>query len=281
VAPLALLRLLALPLLASLALPAVALAEEPGAPGREDAYRLGLRADMGFLGVLSHTLHKGRSGSTLDYRNEAGQDVLFPVSRMAVSLELAQRHRLLALYQPLELRTRETSTRDLVVDGTTFEAGTPLRFLYGFPFYRFGYDYAAWRTPSTVLRLGGAVQIRNATIEIEADDGSQLVSLRDVGVVPLLRAGLRQQLSERCWLELEADGIYAPIRYLNGNDNGVEGALLDANVALGIAAHEHFDAFINARYLGGGAQGSSDGSDEEHTSNWLSFLIFSAGIAVH
>jgi hypothetical protein len=260
-----------------------AYAAEGGAAreGAEAPYRLELRADAGFLAVLAHDYQKGNAGSTFDFADEGGQDVLFPVRRFTLSLELGQRHRVSLLYQPLAIQTRETLTRDITIDGTTFESGAAMSFFYGFPFYRAGYAYGIELDENSVLRLGGALQIRNATVEFARADGTSLVSRRDVGLVPLLHAGIRTDLGPSYWLELEVDGIYAPIRYLNGNDNGVEGALIDANARFGLVAHEHVDTFINARYLAGGAEGSDGDDADSYSSNWLQFFILSVGLALH
>jgi hypothetical protein len=241
--------------------------------------RLSFRADVGFLAVLQHDFQQGQPGSRFDYRDEGGQDVLFPVSRYALGVDFAARHRVSLVYQPLELRTRERLRRDILVDGTTYAAGTDLDFVYGFPFYRASYEYAVWQTPGTRVGLGGGLQIRNATIEFSQTDGSNLVARRNVGPVPLLHASLRHDLGEPYWLEADADGIYAPIKYLNGNDNGVEGAILDANLRAGFDAGEHVAAFLNLRYLAGGAEGADDEDGlDDYTSNWLQFFILSVGV---
>ena len=238
-----------------------------------------LRADFGFLGVLRHDYQQGEPGSTFDFHDEGGQDVLFPVSRYIVSVDIAERHRLSFLYQPLELRTRERLRRDILVDGTAYAAGQDMQFSYGFPFYRATYEYVAWRSDEASFGVGGGLQIRNATIELAHSDGTNLVTERNVGPVPLLHASFRQELGAPYWFELDADGIYAPVKYLNGNDNGVEGAILDANVRLGIDAAEHVGAFLNVRYLGGGAEGSSEEGDlADYSSNWISFMIVSLGV---
>ncbi len=271
--------------LACVNVPGAAFALEDGPGAGAGDYRLELRADGGFLAVLGHELQKGRDGSTFDYRDEGGQDVLFPVRRFELRLELFARHQLQLLYQPLDIVTRETLTRPVTVEGTTYDTGTDLALLYRFPFYRATYGYAFWRGERTTWSGGAGLQIRNATIEfspIESAAASPgLVAFRDVGLVPLLHLAVRHELGAPTWVELEADGIYAPVSYLNGNDNGVEGAILDANLRFGLSMHEHLDAFIAARYIGGGATGSSDGSDAEYNSNWLHFAILSLGLALH
>ncbi|HTV25222.1 MAG TPA: hypothetical protein VMG12_41295 [Polyangiaceae bacterium] len=241
-----------------------------------------LRADFGFLGVLQHDYQQGDPGTSFDFHDEGAQDVLFPVSRYIVNVDVAERHRVSFVYQPLELRTRERLRRDILVDGTAYAAGQDMQFTYGFPFYRASYEYVAWHSDEARLGLGGGLQIRNATIEFAHSDGTNLVSERNVGPVPLLHASFRQALGELYWFELDADGIYAPIKYLNGNDNGVEGAILDANVRLGIDAAEHIAPFLNVRYLGGGAEGASEEGDlADYTSNWLQFMIVSLGVELH
>jgi hypothetical protein len=251
------------------------------APGDASGLRFELRVDAGFLAVLAHDYQKGSDGTNFDYADAGGQDVLFPVSRYELRLQLDGHHRFSVLYQPLALRTRETLAAPLVVDGTTFEAGSSMEFYYGFPFYRAGYAYSFELGERSSLELGGALQIRNATVEFVRLDGSGLSSNRDVGPVPLLHLGARTALGGSCWLELEADGIYAPVKYLNGNDNGVEGAILDANLRFGMVAQEHLDVFVNARWLAGGAEGSSGDGPDSFSSNWLQFFILSVGAAIH
>ncbi len=95
-----------------------------------------LRVDFGFLGVLQHHYQQGDPGSTFDFRDEGGQDVLYPVSRYIVNVDLAERHRVSLLYQPLELRTRERLERDILVDGRAYADGPDMEFTYRFPFYR-------------------------------------------------------------------------------------------------------------------------------------------------
>lgn len=239
-----------------------------------------LRVDFGFLGVLQHDYQQGDPGSTFDFHDEGGQDVLFPVSRYIVNVDLGERHRVSLLYQPLELRTRERLRRDILVDGRAYANGQDMEFTYRFPFYRATYEYVAWRSDSARFGVGGGLQIRNATIEFSHSDGTNLVSERNVGPVPLLHASFRQELGGPYWFELDADGIYAPVKYLNGNDNGVEGAILDANVRLGIDAVAHLSTFLNVRYLGGGAEGAGDEPDD-FTANWIQFMIVSIGAELY
>jgi hypothetical protein len=86
---------------------------------------------------------------------------------------------------------------------------------------------------------------------------------------------------KRFYTEAEADGIYAPISYLNGSDNEVEGAILDASLRFGARLRGPMAAFLNFRYLGGGASGASEDDaspGDGYVENWLQFFIASAGL---
>ena len=73
--------------------------------------------------------------------------------------------------------------------------------------------------------------------------------------MPLLRARGRFPLAARGFFAFELDGLYAPISVINGSDNEVTGAILDASVRVGWRVVRHVDAFVNLRYIGGGAVG--------------------------
>lgn len=236
-------------------------------------------AEFGFVGVLDHFIQLGRDGSRIDYRRDGAQDTLFPFARLSVDLDINRRHFITLLYQPLQFDTRETLSRDLRIDGATFAAGTPVNFRYGFPFYRAGWAYNVLTGPGRELTFGVALQIRNATIDFETRDGRTLRSRSDVGPVPLLRAHGRFPISSTGFFAFDIDGFYAPISVLNGSDNEVVGAILDASVRVGWRVRPHVDLFINARYIGGGAtgQGTPDPTSDGYQSNWLNFFALSLG----
>jgi len=236
-------------------------------------------AEIGFLSPLRHTIQFSQSGSRINYRQDAAQDTLFPFTRWSVRLDLGRRHSVTALYQPLKLVTNTTVARDLTVDDEVFAAGTPMRFTYGFPFWRAGYGYDLLASERHDLRLGAALQIRNATIEFASLDGEQLVSNRDVGPVPLLHAFGRATATSGAFVETEVDGFYAPIKYINGADSDVVGAIVDWSFRAGIATRYDGEVFVNLRYLGGGAEGTSEpyGGGDGFTKNWLHFMTLSLG----
>ena len=179
----------------------------------------------------------------------------------------------------VQIDSSATLGRDLRIDGANFTAGTPVRFRYGFPFFRGAWAYDVLPAPDRELAFGVGLQLRNASIEFESVDGRSYRQRNDVGPVPLLRARGRFPISTRGFFGFEIDGLYAPISVLNGSDNEVAGAILDASVRVGWRVIPHVEAFINVRYLGGGAVGQGDptNTSDGYQSNWLHFTTVSLG----
>ena len=245
--------------------------------------RLVATAELGALAVLRHRIQLGREGTELNYRTEGGQENLYFNMKLALDLRLGERHHVIALYQPLTIVSEEVTRQDLIVDDVTFPAGTPMQFRYGFPFYRLSYLYDVIQDDHRRLGLGGSLQIRNADITFGSLDGELLRTTRDIGPVPLLKALWEHHPSPDWWYGAEVDGIYAPVSYLNGSDNEVTGALVDANLRVGRPFHEMADIYLNLRYLAGGAVGQSEERPprDGYVRNWLHFGIVGIGFRLH
>ena len=268
---------LALPL--ALTLAAGAAAAQPAPPTDEPTLGVRANAELGFVGVAAHFIQLGQDGARVDYRSDGAQDTLFPFARLSVDVDVNRRHIITLLYQPLELETRDTLARDLRIDGATFRAGTPVNFRYGFPFYRAGWAYNVLSGVGRELAFGLSLQIRNATIDFATVDGTLLRARNDIGPVPLLRARGRFTFAGTGFFAFDVDGFYAPISVINGSDNEVVGAILDASVRVGWRARPHVDLFVSARYIGGGATGQGDPTptSDGYQSNWLHFVALSLG----
>jgi hypothetical protein len=245
------------------------------------SYAIELTAELGFLAPLSHTVKFSQDGDTLDYVRDGGQDNLFPVARPTASLRW-RRQVFTVLWQPLDLRTRVTLDDELRVDEVVFPAGRPIDLRYGFSFWRLSWGHRVLPDEDNELTLGLGLQIRNATIGFTAVDGSGSEVNRDIGPVPLLEVQWRRRFADGAFFEVEADGFYAPIKYLNGGDVDVEGAIADIQLRGGLALHPPLEAFLGLRYLGGGASGTGtpDGTGDGYTENWLHFLTVTLGARV-
>ncbi|MGM0557242.1 MAG: hypothetical protein ACQEVA_12740 [Myxococcota bacterium] len=238
--------------------------------------------ELGFLDPLFHKVQFGSNGTYFDYVDEGGQDVLFSFARLSAELGFGDHHKAIFLYQPLRIESEVLLERDIVVDNQAFAAGTPMKLTYGFPFYRASYLYDFWEESDRELAIGASLQLRNATINFASADGELLRTNRDVGPVPIIKVRYRQPFAEKWWFGFEADGFYAPIKYLNGGDSDVTGAILDSSVRVGYDLSDEIGGFANFRYLAGGGEGTSnddEGPGDGFTKNWLHFATVSLGFS--
>ncbi|MFK7925114.1 MAG: hypothetical protein AB8H47_24370 [Bacteroidia bacterium] len=237
-------------------------------------------AELGYLAVLSHKVQFGNSGTYYDYVKDGGQDVLFPFSRLSLDMEIG-RNTITLLYQPLRIESEVLLREDLIVNDLTFPAGIGVRNLYNFPFYRISYMREVLpNRPRAYFSWGGSVQIRNATISFQSLDGSLFRSDRNIGIVPAFKLRTGTDIGKNFFAEIEADGIYAPVSYLNGSDNEIVGAILDGSFRIGSKMGTTDRLFLNLRYLGGGAVGTNtddDGPGDGYVRNWLNFLTVGIG----
>jgi hypothetical protein len=244
-------------------------------------FRFRAVTEIGFVSVLAHHIQLGQNGTYFDYVKEGGQDVLFPVFRFSIEMDVNRRNTFILLYQPLRIESQDFLRSDAVFNDIVFPASTGINCLYNFPFYRFSYLRELMPNNARYkFAIGGTLQIRNATISFESTDGSRFTTNGGTGIVPALKIRGRAQLNKCFYSEIEADGIYAPVSYLNGSDNEIVGAILDASLRMGAQIDESGRLFLNLRYLGGGATGTDTGDvwpGDGYVKNWLNFLTVSTG----
>ena len=240
-------------------------------------------AEIGFTSVLSHQIQLGNNGTNFDYVKNGGQDVLFPTFRFSLEMDLNKKNTFIILYQPLRIETQSVLPNNTTFNGVMFPASSGIKALYNFPFYRFSYlrELAA-DNEKFKIALGLTVQIRNATISFESTDGKLYTDNRDIGIVPALKLRTKLNFNPTFYTEIEADGIYAPVSYLNGSDNEIVGAILDASWRFGAEVNPFTNMFLNFRYLGGGAVGTGDPDfpGDGYVKNWLHFFNVSAGFVL-
>ena len=141
-------------------------------PKAKDGPRFVTSFELGFLDVLSHKIQFGRDGTEFDYVKDGGQDVLFSFVRLSGEFSPSSRHHIKFLYQPLELPGRVRLFEDLKTYDVTFDAGTTIDAIYGFPFYRASYMYDVASSENLEVSLGGSLQIRKQS---RADLSMQLL----------------------------------------------------------------------------------------------------------
>jgi hypothetical protein len=248
--------------------------------------------------VLYHTYQVGQAGTVFDFVTMGGQEILFPFERYDVGLRLYKNHEIRFLYQPLTAATEVTFKEAVTIDGITFPQGTPVDIVYGFPFYRLTYAYHFFGGKGPDLAAGVAVQLRNASIRFASKDGNASIRFaskdgtllsvgQNLGVVPALHLSGSLPVTEALTLGFEATGIYASSAIINGSNFSFEGSLLDASVRATYQISSGLRPYLNVRFVGGSAQGTSQYPDvswaetvDDYTANYLSTLSFTLGIEI-
>jgi hypothetical protein len=256
-------------------------------PGRN--YNLSLNYEFGAVKVLQHTLRLGAEGTAtdFDYVNQGGQEILFPFERYSADLTLADRHNIVLLYQPLTVVTQTRFKRDVVVDDVTFPAGSEMELKYGFPFWRLSYLFDFVDTESFELAAGVSLQLRNASITFAELNGESLTVNQNLGPVPILKLRTMYRFNNGMFIGAEIDGFYASSALFNGADYAFEGSILDASLRGGVLLKSGIESFLNLRFLGGTAAGTSQDpttywteGNSNSTANNLGTLALTLGFTV-
>ena len=242
-----------------------------------------LEAEAGAVKVLYHTYQVGATGYNFDFVNNGGQEILYPFQRFTATAGISDRHQVKFLYQPLTVVTGITAKESFNIDTVTFLAGEPVNVVYGFPFYRTTYLYDFIEGDAN-LSAGAAIQLRNASIRFTSADGSKRAVSQNLGIVPAVALAGKLPFDDGLFVGFEATGLYASSAFINGADFVFEGSILDASLRAGARIDERTEAFINVRFLGGSAKGTSEypslywtQSTEKYTANYLATLTVTLG----
>ena len=237
--------------------------------------------EIGFVAPLQNDIIFGKNGTDFDYLTEGGEDNLFRYQRFEFWFINQEKHNLGFIFQPFDVTTTAVTQKEHQFDSVIFPENTPMIFRYGFDYYRGTYLYNIKYSEQGHLAVGVSMQIRNATIDFRSQDGELQNSNRDIGPVPLLAISGEKKAANDIWFGFDAAGSYAPIKYINGSDSDVVGALLDASVRGGLQLQNHTDVFVNLRYIGGGAEGTDSTPDpgkDGYVSNWIQLMSVSLGL---
>jgi hypothetical protein len=237
--------------------------------------KLSLELETGVLKVFHHTYQVGKTGTNFDFVNSGGQEILFPFQRFTANADIKDKHRVSLLYQPLTVETRVRTRAPVTVDGQTFAAGSDLNLVYGFPFWRGTYSYL-FDLGKVRLGLGLALQLRNASISFSTPSGAAVSVSQNLGPVPAFHLSALWTPQSAFSLYAEATGLYASSALINGANFAFEGSILDASVRPTAHLKNGVELFLNLRFLGGSAQGTSQydstqwsTSVERYTANYL------------
>lgn len=160
--------------------------------------------------------------------------------RIRVFYNFNDRHHLGALYAPLSINSTGQLDRDLIFEGETFPANTPLEATYKFNSYRLIYRYDFIRKEKIQIGAGLTAKIRDAKIAVKGDGLES--EKTNVGFVPIIHFRLLWKYSQKFNFLLEGDALAAP-----------QGRAEDILAALMFKASEKIDLKAGYRIVEGGA----------------------------
>ena len=252
-----------------------------------------VETEQGLISILSHTYQNGVSsvdpGTDFDFRNQGGQEILFPFARYTVGATIAQNHRVWFTYQPLDIVTNVEFRGAVEVGESTYADGEAVELRYSFPFYRVSYTYDLLNNrDNAILGVGVVLQIRNASIQFKSLDNSNtdsdLYISQNVGLVPALAIYSQYRFPFGLVLTADIAGTYASSELFNGADFEFEGSILDASLRMGYELPNGLELFGNLRFFGGTAKGTSQyptdswaESEYKYTKNNIASLTASVG----
>lgn len=246
--------------------------------------KINFQYEKGFLKFIHHTIQIGESATDFNYIEKGGQEILFPFERFSADLYLFKNNKISFLFQPFTINTATRFYEDVEIDNVTFLSDTIVEMKYGFPFYRLTYSYQFHILPLLEIGAGLALQLRNASITFSAANGELFTSSQNLGPVPALHFNVLCPFSI-FYLYFEATGLYASSAFINGASFEFEGSLLDTSVRIGANIHDNVNSYLNIRFLGGSAKGTSrytnyrwSESRKRYTSNYLALSAFTLGL---
>lgn len=251
-----------------------------------------IETEQGTIALLHHTYQNGTAYDPtreFDFIAQGGQDNLYPFSRYTVGATVNDKHRVWFTYQPLRLETAVEFRAPVSIGASNFTTGEAMELTYSFPFYRGTYTYDLLsKYEQAYLGVGLALQIRNASIQFKAVDGTGLYVGQNVGLVPALAIYSEYRFPFGLTLSADIAGSYANLAFINGVDYEFEGSILDASLRMSYAVQDDLSLFANARFFGGTSNGSSEAGGEtwteslqKYTKNNIASLTFSAGLTYH
>ncbi|MDO7975946.1 hypothetical protein [Oceanotoga teriensis] len=239
-------------------------------------FEIKLDYNNGFTSVLYHTIRSGKNsgvlGDSIDLVKTGGQDILFPYSRYNVSANFFNNHNIIFLYQPLTVNTQTFFKDPVVYDNVTFSGPTKIK--YGFDFWRVSYLYDFINNDEWLLSAGLSLQVRNASIVFESNEGDKLAITQNVGPVPIIKARVKKNF-DNWYIEMDGDGFYASSAFLNGSNFAFEGSIYDVVLKSGLYLNDYLETYLGFRVIGGSAKGTSqykdsyNQSEENYSENYL------------
>ena len=149
----------------------------------------------------------GDGGTLFSLSEELGIDPsLF--FRVRAFYDFNPRHHLGVLIAPLSLAATGQLDRDLIFQGKTFTANSPLNATYRFNSYRLVYRYDFLLKEKLEMGVGITAKIRDAEISVRGD--GMEAKKTNVGFVPILHFRMLWNFYDKFALLVDGDALAAP-----------------------------------------------------------------------
>jgi hypothetical protein len=181
--------------------------------------------------------------------------------RGRISYILNEKHVFSLFAAPLRLNASGIAGKEIIFEGTTFPADTPLEAVYRFDSYRLTYRYNFYRQPDLIIGIGFTAKIRDAAISLESPD--QFAEKTNTGFVPLINFNIDWAFAQRFGLQFGGDALAAP-----------QGRAEDVLLALSYQAFDNLALKFGYRVLEGGAD-----VDEVYNFALLHYVVFGATVS--
>ncbi len=163
--------------------------------------------------------------------------------RVYLSAMFKKKHQIRLLFAPLQYNSDTfIPTEDLLFNGIRFLAGVPTQTEYKFNSYRLTYMYHFDSWGKIKFRVGLAAKIRDAYTGVKQDSRGVTSRFTDLGFVPLLHIGAIFTIDEKSFLDLEAEGSWAP-----------QGYAVDARASYNYHLSKKISLGLGIGFLDGGA----------------------------
>ncbi len=144
------------------------------------------------------------TATRIDLTETIGRGPL-PAGRLYATWNFNRRHRVRALFAPLEVTRTTTIDEPVRYDRIDFLAGRETEFTYKFNSYRLGYHYRVWDADSLSVFVGLTAKIRDAKVRVKQDDLRG--ELTDLGFVPLLYLAVDWRFARNLRLLFDFNGL--------------------------------------------------------------------------
>jgi hypothetical protein len=160
--------------------------------------------------------------------------------RLSFTQKLKSPNGIRILYAPLKFSGNKTFDNDISFNGVNFLANQKTVTQYQFNSYRGTYFREIISKKNKLLRIGGTLKVRDASIELRQSDRSK--AKKSVGIVPLIYVYSKYKFENNFLLTLDFDGLIAP-----------QGRAFDVALMLGYYFNTTFQIDAGYRMLEGGA----------------------------